>query len=265
MKNYKIRKYSKGIFTKVMDPVAEEIMLKVEINSKFTFEVALSPMDINEFVTGHLFAQGMISSLDDILQLEVQSKGDLYNVKVEIKYLDPGLRESKRNYNIIWTECGNILDHQFEKGKYNIRPVSDLKPELLFELLERTKEMFDDYQTTGAHHSTILYDLDRDNMVQGVDIGRHSAFDKMIGKALLNGITSFDRMLVFSTGRLSSDIVLKTLNCSIPVLVSRGAPLSGAINLAKHHNLTLIGFLRGHRFNLYTNLESMNNDSEIII
>jgi FdhD protein len=94
-------------------------------------------------------------------------------------------------------------------------------------------------------------------ITHGYDIGRHNAFDKMIGKVVIGDLCDLKETIAFSTGRLSSDIVLKALRCKIPCLISRSAPLEGAVNLAREHDLTLIGFLRGKRFNLYTNFEAL--------
>ncbi|MDO8734675.1 MAG: formate dehydrogenase accessory sulfurtransferase FdhD, partial [Elusimicrobiota bacterium] len=83
------------------------------------------------------------------------------------------------------------------------------------------------------------------------DIGRHNAVDKLIGKALIDGIDTKDKIL-FTSGRVSSDIVQKVLRAKIPVIVSHSAPTSFAVKLCKEKNITLIGFARGRRMNIYS-------------
>lgn len=264
MKAFKIYKYEKGSLGLVSDPVAEEAMMKVDVNRKYSFEVALSPEDLDEFVIGHLFSQGFIGSRNDIESIEIEGKGDLYHAAVSIPNIPVDIQQSGRNYNIIWTECGTIPHDQLVKDKYDIISIERLEPSLLFRILESSKGLFEGYKETGAYHYSILYDERGDILAVGTDIGRHTAFDKMMGKALINGVEDLKDKMVFTTGRISTDIVIKTLNCGIPLLMSRGAPLSGAINLARFHGLTLVGFLRGKRFNLYSNFDSLGKPMENI-
>jgi len=86
------------------------------------------------------------------------------------------------------------------------------------------------------------------------DIGRHNALDKVIGKATLEGV-EFTRTLLASTGRLTSEMVIKAASAGIPVIVSMAAPTDKGIKIAEITGLTLIGFARGRRFNIYTNPE----------
>ena len=86
------------------------------------------------------------------------------------------------------------------------------------------------------------------------DIGRHNAVDKVIGSALSKGILLEDKIL-FSTGRISSEIIFKTQKCKIPAIASRSAPTNQAVKLAKDLNITLVGFARGNRMNIYSNEE----------
>ncbi len=262
MKSFKIYKIEKGNIRKVLDPVAEEAMMKMVINDAYSFEVALSPGDLEEFVTGHLFSQGFIGSRNDIENIKIEGKGDLYHATVSISNIRMDMQRTSRNYNIIWTECGSIPHDQLVRDKYDIKSINRLDPALLFQVLEASKDLFEGYRETGAYHYSVLYDGKANILAVGSDIGRHTAFDKMMGKALIDGLEDLGDKMVFTTGRISTDIVIKTLNCSIPLLISRGAPLSGAINLARFHGLTLVGFLRGKRFNLYSNLESLNEHNE---
>ena len=106
------------------------------------------------------------------------------------------------------------------------------------------------YKSTGGVHSAALADNSH-ILVFTEDIGRHNAVDKVIGYALLENIP-FPGKIMLASGRLSSDIVSKCARCGIPVIVSRAAPTSLAVEIADASGLTLVGFVRGDRMNIYT-------------
>ena len=109
------------------------------------------------------------------------------------------------------------------------------------------------FKKTGGVHSCALY-FEGKNLIMKEDIGRHNAFDKVIGEALQSGI-NFDDKLMFTTGRVSSDIMIKAIRAGIPLLVSHSAPTNTAINLAVAANIALAGFVRGDRMNVYSGFE----------
>ena len=108
---------------------------------------------------------------------------------------------------------------------------------------------------TGGVHSCGLYYGSKMLMFEE-DIGRHNALDKIIGKALKEDIDLKDKM-VFTSGRISSEILIKTAKREISTIVSRSAPTSLAIDMAKELRINLIGFVRGEKLNIYTNIEKM--------
>lgn len=114
----------------------------------------------------------------------------------------------------------------------------------------RRSELF---QKTGGVHSCGLYFQD-EMLVFEEDIGRHNALDKIIGRALLDRIDLEDKM-VLTSGRVSSEILIKIARRGISTIVSMSAPTNLAIELAKELSINLLGFVRGERLNIYTNLE----------
>ncbi|ODA43390.1 Formate dehydrogenase chain D [Thermodesulfovibrio sp. N1] len=141
--------------------------------------------------------------------------------------------------------------------------ITDLKNKIEDDLKinpEKLFTLFKDFQTnsllfkkTGCIHAAGLAD-ENNILFIAEDVGRHNAVDKVIGWALLNKI-SFKRKIMLVSGRISSEMVLKTAKWKIPMIVSRTAPTSLAVELADKVNLTIIGFLRGNRFNIYTSPE----------
>ena len=128
--------------------------------------------------------------------------------------------------------------------------------EKLFSLFKDFQKKSELYKSTGCIHCAAL--ADSENIIfLAEDIGRHNAVDKVIGYALLNEITLRNKVLLIS-GRISSEMVLKAGKWKIPVIVSRSAPTSLAITLAEKIGLTVIGFLRGKRCNIYTHSQRVN-------
>jgi FdhD protein len=117
----------------------------------------------------------------------------------------------------------------------------------LYKQFQKKSELF---RTTGGVHAAALCD-EKEMLVFAEDIGRHNAVDKIIGYAFLENIPLQKKILLLS-GRLSSEIINKAVRAKVPVLISRAAPTDLAVEIAKRYNITLIGFLRGQKLNIYS-------------
>jgi FdhD protein len=116
------------------------------------------------------------------------------------------------------------------------------------------------YRTTGGVHSAALCDTS-DIIVFSEDIGRHNALDKIFGECILNDIATDDRIIITS-GRISSEIVLKVAKRNIPIILSKSAPTNLGVRLADDLGVTLVGFIRGRRMNVYTHAERIATDGK---
>ena len=121
-------------------------------------------------------------------------------------------------------------------------------------ILDEIKDKIELFKQTGALHYAFLFDYNTKLKIYSYDIGRHNAVDKVVGSQLLVDQRLDDKML-YITGRISLDIILKCLRVKIPIIISRGAPLDSAVTIAQKYNICLIGFLRGKRFNIYSHPE----------
>jgi FdhD protein len=117
-------------------------------------------------------------------------------------------------------------------------------------LLKKFRSISELFMQTGGVHSAALADQERIHLF-AEDIGRHNAVDKIIGKAFLAGIPVADKILL-SSGRISGEIMTKVIRNRIPIMISRTAPTCMSITYAEDHGITLIGFARGNRMNIYT-------------
>jgi len=237
----------------VEDTLAEERMLSVEIHDGLSFDTIISPGDIRYFVYGHMFTEGFIHDVDDLEEYREWEKDDVLYVTVRLKNFEIKRSLLKRNYNIIWTECGSgtgikrIGDH-FTKfdNDFGITGAD------LLRINSGIKGRTEHFRQTGAFHYAFLFDRNIKLIDLAYDIGRHNAVDKVVGKLLTQGIGLQDKIL-FVTGRITSDICLKCLRTRIPVVASRGAVLDSSVRIARKYNMGLVGFLRGKRLNIYSN------------
>jgi len=120
----------------------------------------------------------------------------------------------------------------------------------LRELMEELQEGSDLFQKTGGSHSAALADNEK-ILFLVEDIGRHNTLDKLVGRALTEGADTSDKAILLS-GRLSSEMTVKSINSGIPVLVSRSAPTDKATEIARTEHMTLVGFMRNGRMTVYS-------------
>lgn len=230
--------------------IAEEAVLHVEIND-MSFDVIISPNEIREFIYGNLLSEGFIKQEEEVLSYIVKKRTDIINVRLSISNFEPSFL--RKNYNIVWTECGSIPEIQKRKGE-RLRKVScgfKLRARDILTLQGSMRVKINSLEKTGGVHFSGLFSSDLELRHFSHDIGRHNAVDKIVGKNLLAG-EGFDDRILFTTGRISSDIVVKCLRVGIPMIVSKNSPLYTAITLARKYNLCLIGYLRGKRFDIFS-------------
>ena len=123
----------------------------------------------------------------------------------------------------------------------------------LVEIVRTFQASMDLWKDTGGVHACALADAGK-LLVVAEDIGRHNAFDKVVGRALLDGLDTSDKFML-TTGRLSAEMISKAVAARVPIVVGRGAVTALAIELARKFALTLVGFARAGRFNVYTGFQ----------
>lgn len=251
MRRIRIARFQHEGFHEIEDLVAEEGLVSVEIAPDQRFSAVVTPEKIREFVYGHLLGAGLIRGEADVLDYrehadpDVGLPGEVFRVEVRLRE-PPTVPMTK---DLIWTACGDRPSDSPTLPRLEPRPL--IAPETLLRLPKLVAGEVEDFQLTGAYHYAFLFDLALRLRAVAKDIGRHNAVDKAIGEELLRG-GDFHERILFTTGRVSADIALKCLRAGMPLLISQGAPLLGAIALARRYGLGLVGFVRGERFNLYS-------------
>lgn len=241
--------------------IACEINLKISIDGKELVRFACSPVDCDDLAVGFLFTEGIISGIDEINHI-IKNQNE--------NKIDFILSEKNKNILKEWTHsktmssgCGQGVISNLEFRRKNLKPVEfkvNTNVKTLTGLFKHLVNNSDWYNRTGCIHSVSLFSNDG-NVIIREDIGRHNAVDKVIGCALQCKI-QFNNTILYSSGRISSDMMLKAARAQIPVVVSKTAPTSLAVDIAEESGITLIGFARGRRLNIYTHPERISFEEE---
>jgi FdhD protein len=227
----------------VEDFVAVEKKVRISVNGRHALSLYCSPQMIREFVVGVVFNEGLISGGWCAERLSIEY-GDVIEVDI------PATGTIAEGERTITSGCagGISLNRKLPEEKISDRAVFGIQN--IRDLYHDFQKRSEGYKATGGVHSAALADA-HTTLVFTEDIGRHNAVDKVIGYALLEDIP-FTGKIMLASGRLSSEIVTKCVRCGIPVLISRAAPTSLSVEIAGASGLTLIGFARGERMNIYT-------------
>jgi FdhD protein len=241
-KGYSCLKLDGDEFQISIDSIVEEMPLSIFINGRHFVTAMISPEMVKEFILGYLFSERIINSRSEVESLEIEDQMARVIIASPIKALVPR--------KPIVSGCGGIAAFLDESKLPNI--TSDLRIDKNSILLAM-KAIFNSelHAVTGGVHSVGLFEEDKAICICE-DIGRHNALDKAIGFGLERNM-DFGELFVLSTGRISSEMALKCAVSGIPLIASRGATTSLAIEIAQRCGLTIVGFVRGGRMNIYTN------------
>ncbi len=238
-----ITRFQKGQFSKVDDLIAIEKRIRVAVNGKEVLSLYCTPTMVKELVVGIFMTEGIIEGSWCIDRINI-----VYGEEVFIDI--PADGKVATDDAVITSGCiGGITFPKrlkIERAKDHFR-ISHTALSNIFKKFQNASTL---YQATGCVHSAALSD-GRELIVLAEDIGRHNAVDKIIGYAIIEGIP-FENKVMLASGRLSSEIVAKCAKWQIPVVASRTSPTSLAVDIAERGGVTVVGFVRGSRFNIYT-------------
>ena len=221
-----------------------------------------TPGNDAELASGFLFTEGIIKSIEGIVSIDhcfiacAENKENVIQVKLK-EGVTPNLQNTERNFYTT-SSCGVC-----GKGSINaIRTVSTftqnnddmpaINGEILYQLPAILKQHQAVFADTGGLHASALFDTTGKLLLVREDVGRHNALDKLIGAALKNNWLPLDKAILLLSGRASFELVQKAAMAGINIIAAVGAPSSLAVQLAEEFNITLAGFLRDQRFNIYT-------------
>jgi FdhD protein len=234
----------------VADVVIVEQPLTIMVDRVGSFTVMCTPSDVEALAVGFLYSEGMIGSAAEVTS--ILTKENVPNV-VGLEIERPSQFGIARNL-IVASSCGMCGVRNIQKLLADVPACGDsLKvPErLLPEVLERLRSTQETFELTGSSHAAALFDREGEVVSFAEDIGRHNAMDKAIGKCLLAGRNPRGCGVVLS-GRISLEIVTKAARAGIELVVSVSGVSSYAITAAQRWNITLCGFVRQGKVNIYT-------------
>lgn len=250
--------YSKQIKIKRVKDMQEEIVddavivedpFTIFLNQQEFITLLCSPKGLEYLTVGFLVSEGIIKSKDQIKKISIdEEKGHGY---IELDN-NVGISNKLFGKRTVTTGCGkgtvfyNVLDSLRAQTIENTMVIT---AEDLLKLSSQLNEMSHLFKETGGVHACGLCSKD-EILLFHEDVGRHNALDKVIGEAMLKDI-SFEDKLLITTGRISSEMIIKSSKRGIPVIISRSAPTTLAVEIAKALNITLVGFARGRRLNIY--------------
>ena len=252
--------YSGGKLTRGEADVVGEFPLVLRVNDREIVTLIASPHDLRFLVAGFLRVQGFVSSVDDFLVLSVCNDYGIANVRVKGEL--PG--ELKP---ILTSGCGTGITFTLPGSGTGepTKPMPEMEPiapAAIFALMEQLALKSEKYKSHGGAHSAAVGDTHGGLLLHAEDIGRHNTFDRLAGEALLKGVELAGTLLVTS-GRVSAEMAGKAAATGIPLIASRTSPTDMAIKICQDAGITLIGYLRGARFNVYTHPEALSVQPEI--
>ncbi len=229
--------------------VPGEMPLTIFVNGLETVTVLCTPTKLTQLVLGFLYSEGIINSTSDIASLRVCEDEPIADVKLsKTDFVLPPRRT-------LTSGCGSGVSFK-ALGKRNH---SDLKvtPEEILALMKQLFRQQELFQLGGGIHCSALCDR-RQILVLAEDIGRHNTLDKIMGECLLRKLPTEDGILL-TTGRISSEMLLKAARMQTPIVVSRGSPTERAISLGKELGISVIGYARGNRLSVFSVEERLLN------
>lgn len=231
------------------DEIATEFPLTVVLNDEEFATMVCSPTDMEELVIGFLASEGVIRFYDEIKTIHLDdTKGFVY---IELhKNIDSFQQYSKR---FIGSCCGKSRQFYFKNDVQTAKTIYSklsVSAEVCYALMNELQQTSDQFIRTGGVHNAALATPEK-TLVLRTDIGRHNALDKLYGCIIQERIPMKDKLIVFS-GRVSSEVLLKISKIGSGILLSKSAPTDLALQLADDLGITVIGFARKGKMNVYT-------------
>ncbi|MCJ7471310.1 MAG: formate dehydrogenase accessory sulfurtransferase FdhD [Actinobacteria bacterium] len=271
-KTIKIQKIkASGIWEEKQDIIPGELLLNIFINGKRVSMLSCSPFRIIELVTGYIVSNGYTDDYGDIELIDLcrdeedrgqdeNDKGSGFHGIMSAKVRITGYNRAAPPEGLVLylsAGCGNLdpaaIGEVFKKNTDLKKSKKDITVDYRV-ILELGKKLIGKQKykkESGGLHSAALFDTRGQMLSLMEDLGRHNCIDKIFGHMLINSITPKDKM-IFTSGRASLDLVFKALKMSVPIIVTNSSVTYNATEIAQKAGLTLIGYARGKRFNIYS-------------
>ena len=226
--------------SKVVETIVNDEEIEMIINNSVSRRFSISPNSLREFTVGYLLGEGLTGSADNISNISIEEN----IIKAEIDLDDFDIRKEL----VVGSDCFGGWRTKIEfVGK--VKSDFTISKEALTEAFGKLKKEAKVWQETGGTHvAGLVYE---DNFIAIEDVSRHVAVDKVIGAGALKNY-DFSKSFIVYSGRMPADMLIKIARVGIPIIASNAAPTSSGFSVAEEARVTMLGFVRGERFNIYT-------------
>ena len=246
-----IVRWDKGEMSLLGDDVVVESSLDLVLNDRNLVTLMCSPEDRRVLALGYLKSEGIIEGLDDVTEISFDRDKKSIELIVGHDSFDPdSYFERKRTLTSSCGKASAIIENLEDLQVGIANPEEFPRVTKLTELMKGLQKKAELFRKTGGSHTAALANTESIEYLSE-DIGRHNAIDKVIGKAVVDG-RGLEELTLLTSGRLSSEMVLKGIRSSIPVIVSRSAPTTLAVRMGRLTGIVMVGFVRGNRLSVYS-------------
>lgn len=251
-----VHAYAAGRLVRDDAEVVGEFPLLIRVNDRELVTLIASPHDLRFLVAGFLRVQGFVSQVEDFLMLSVCNDYGVANVRIKGQ-----LPETLKP--ILTSGCGTGITYTLPSAGGATRQAGEpepVDPQAVFSLMEQLARKAERYKSHGGVHSAAVGGLDGTLLLHAEDLGRHNTLDRLAGESFLRRMDLAGKLLVTS-GRISAEMAAKAAALGIPLIASRTSPTDMAIRICQEAGITLIGYLRGGKFMVYSHPQRLSMDS----
>lgn len=241
----KVMKFNDGMLRQASDDIVREESLEISVNGEKKYFCMRMPGMDYELAIGLLYNEGIIDSLTDIEKSEISD--NLISLNISGK-AHPGVRK-------IYSSSGSMFSDDLVTPPVQME--GTIQPGMIFSLQNKFFSMQKIFIKTGGVHACAFFSSEGELISFAEDVGRHNALDKCMGKALASGMEK-NIFIIMLTSRISFEMIRKSFRTGAVIVAGVSAATSAAINAADQSGITLIGFLRGEKFNVYAHPERIN-------
>ncbi|MEM3562048.1 MAG: formate dehydrogenase accessory sulfurtransferase FdhD [Candidatus Jordarchaeaceae archaeon] len=253
IESIKITRLEDGRASEIMDKVVKENILVIRVNGRQVVGLIYLPGEEKELAFGHLFTSGIMVDVYEVQDYSYSGNTANFKFKEGIDVEDR-IASCITGGRVVTTSCGSPDYFVQLKQGVGIPKVSSelrVRSETVFSAVRTVSKGAMVFRETGGTHAAALFTQEGDLIHLSEDVGRHNAVDKVIGASLLSRVR-LEKSFLVSTGRQTVDMVIKAARAGIPIVASLSAATSSGVSAAESTNITLIGFTRGRRMNIYT-------------
>jgi FdhD protein len=230
-----------------------ETPVSLTVNGEPWITFMCTPTELEAMAVGFLYDEGVIARMDEVADVRVCEHGDNVDVWLNRSIQQPKSwrRTSGCTGGVTAVDLLAKPDVSFDDGLPTVRP------DAIGELVDKLFESQELYRETGGVHTSALSDGEK-IVLSAEDIGRHNTLDKIAGLCMLRNIWP-DQRIIITTGRISSEMLQKAARLRAPILISRTSPSSLSIEMAERYGITLVGYARRQRFNVYSHPQRLQH------